>query len=143
MRFVGIADDEGNSGETGDLLRGALRVTTGDNDASGRIRRVDFADGVAGLSVCGGGDGASIENNDVRRRAIERDGAALIPQLALDGGAVGLCGATAELFDVESSHVMRLREYLSTEAWCGNSERVYQELGIRKRRFAGNRVGQE
>ena len=106
MRFVGIADDEGNSGETGDLLRGALRVTTGDNDASGRIRRVDFADGVAGLSVGGGGDGASIENNDVRRRAIERDAAALIPQLALDGGAVGLCGATAELFDVESGHVM-------------------------------------
>jgi len=106
---VGIADDEGNSGETGDLLRGALSVTTSDNDASGRIRRVDFADGVAGLSVGGGGDGASIENNDVRRRAIERDGAALVPQLALDGGAVGLCGATAELFDVENGHVMRLK----------------------------------
>jgi len=107
LRFVGIADDPGDTGENGKVFRGALGVASGNDHAGAWISGVDFADGVAGLSVGGGGDGASIENNDVRRRAIERDAAALVPQLALDSGAVGLCGATAELFDVESGHVMR------------------------------------
>ncbi len=104
---MGIAHDQGNAGETGDFFRGALGVATGDNDASGRIHRVNLADGVASLSVGGGGDGAGIENDDVGRRAIGRDGAALVAQLALDGGAIGLCGAAAELFDVKGGHVVR------------------------------------
>ena len=75
---MGIANDEGNACETSDVFRGALRVTTSDNDACGRIRRVDLADGVASLSVGGGGDGAGIENNDVGRRALGRGRAALL-----------------------------------------------------------------
>ena len=119
MRFVGIADDEGNSGETGDVLRGALSVTTGDNDASGRIRRVDFANGVAGLSVGGGSDGAGIQDNDVGRRAIGRGGTTLVAQLALDGGAVGLRGAAAKLFDIESGHVVRLKRIFKHRSVVG------------------------
>ena len=107
--FVGIADDAGNAGETSNVLRGALRITTSDNDARGRIGRVDLADGVAGLRVGCGSDGASIENDHVGRRAIGRGGAALVAQLALDGGAIGLRGATAKLFDIEGAHVVRLK----------------------------------
>ena len=103
---MGIAHDEGNAGEMGDLFRGALRVTTGNDDARGRIRRVNLADGIAGLRVGGGRDGTGVKNDDVGRRAIGRDGAAVVAQLALDGGAIGLCGAAAELFDVEGGHVV-------------------------------------
>ena len=49
--FMGIADDKGDAGETGNLFRGTLRVTAGDNDVGTRIQRVDLADGVARLRV--------------------------------------------------------------------------------------------
>ena len=103
---MGVADDQGNAGESGEVVRCALSVTTGDNDASGGIRRVNLTDGVASLSVGGGRDRAGVENNDVGRRAIGRDGAALIAQLALNGGAIGLRGAAAELFNVEGGHIL-------------------------------------
>ena len=103
---MGIADDDGNAIQTGDVFRSALGVTSGNNNAGGRIRRVNLADGIAGLSVGGGRDGAGIEDDDVGRRAIGRDGAALIAQLALNGGAIGLRGAAAELFNVEGGHIL-------------------------------------
>ena len=124
LRFVGIANDEGNACETSNVFRGALGVTTGDNDARGRIRRVHLADGVAGLSVGGGSDGARVENNDVGRGAIGRGGAALVAQLALDGGAVGLRGAAAKLFDVEGGHVERRLEGIFKHRWMARDSRV-------------------
>ncbi len=103
---MGIADNERNTSKTGDLFRGALSVAPGDNNARGRIRRVDLADGVARLGIRGGSDGAGIQNNDVRGRPVTRDGTALPEQLPLDGGSIGLCGPAAKLFDMESGHSM-------------------------------------
>jgi len=130
--FVGIADDAGNAGETSDVLRGALGVTTSDNDARGRIGRVDLADGVAGLSVGCSSDGASIENDHVGRRAIGRGGAALVAQLALDGGAIGLRGATAKLFDIEGGHVVR-RKGIFKHIRLVWDRRTYRREGNRAR----------
>jgi len=65
LGLVGVSDDEGNAGESGDFFRGALGITAGYEDARGRIGRVDFADGIAGLGVSGGGNGAGVENHDV------------------------------------------------------------------------------
>ena len=104
LRFVGIANDEGDARKGGDFFGGALGVAAGDENFCGGILRVDFADGVASLCVCGGGDGAGVDDDEfgvLRRRC---SGAAAVEELALDGGAVGLCGAAAELFDVERRH---------------------------------------
>src|SRR5882724_7814540 len=104
LRFVGIANDEGDARKGGDFFGGALGVAACDENFGGGILCVDFADGVAGLCVCGGGDGAGVDDDEfgvLRRRC---SGAAPVEELALDGGAVGLCGAAAELFDVERRH---------------------------------------
>ena len=73
MGFVGIADDVGDTGERGQFFGGALSIAAGYDDLRGRIVGVEFADGVASLGVSGGGDGASIDDDNVGglRRASE------------------------------------------------------------------------
>ena len=104
LQFMGIANDEGDAREGGDFFGGALGVATGDDDASGRVRGVDFADGVAGLGIGSGGDGAGVEHDHVGSVGLCGRGAALFAQLTFNGGAIGLGGATAELLDVERGH---------------------------------------
>jgi len=65
---------------------------------------VEFADGVAGLAVSGGGYGARIENDYVGGVWGICNCAAAVEELAFYGGAVGLGGAAAELFYVEGGH---------------------------------------
>jgi len=104
LGFVGIADNERDAREGRKLFRGALSVTAGDKDFGGRILRVNFANGIAGLCIGGGSDGASVDDDELGVLRRSRRGAAAIKELAFDGGAVGLGGATAELFDVEGRH---------------------------------------
>ena len=104
MGLVGIADYEGDAGQGSDFFRGALGVAAGDDDAGCGICGMEFADGVAGLGVRGGGDGAGVEDHEVGGVGIRSNGVALIAQLALDGSAVCLRGATAELLDKEGAH---------------------------------------
>lgn len=65
---------------------------------------MEFADGVAGLGVGGGRYGAGVQNNDRGGGGMGSGGIATIEELALDGGAVGLGRAAAELLDVEGGH---------------------------------------
>ena len=60
LGFVGIAYYEGDAGEGGQFFRGALGVAAGDDNLGGGICGVEFADGVAGLGVSGGGYGAGV-----------------------------------------------------------------------------------
>jgi hypothetical protein len=71
---------------------------------------VDFADGVAGLRVGGGGYRASVEDDDGGSCGIGCRGAAAIQEFAFKCGAIGLRGAAAELLDVEGGH-RALRAY--------------------------------
>ncbi len=104
LGFVGIADDEGDTGEGGEFFGGTLGVATGDENTSGGICGMKFADGVAGLRVGGGGDGAGVEDDDVGDSWVRGKRKTLLAELALDGGAVGLRSAAAELLDKESAH---------------------------------------
>ena len=104
LRFVRVADDERNAGESGNFFGGALGITTRYEDSRGWIGGVDFADGVTGLGVSGGGDGAGVKNDDVGCGRIGRNNATLFAQLPLDGRAVGLGGTAAELLDKKSAH---------------------------------------
>jgi hypothetical protein len=101
LGFVGVADDPGDAGELGEFFGGALGVAAGDDDLGGGILGVDFADGVAGLGIGGGGDGAGVHNYDAGCARICGGGAAAVEELTLEGGAVGLGGAAAELLDVK------------------------------------------
>ena len=103
--FVGIANDMSYSRQADEVLWGALRIATGDNNAGGGVRRVDFANGIARLRVSGGGDGAGIQDDEIRRRRIAGQSAPSFEKLALDRRAVGLSGTATELFDKESGHV--------------------------------------
>src|SRR5258708_6152932 len=104
LGFVGIADDKADAWESRDFFGRALGVTTGYEDARCRIGSVNFANGVAGLRISRGGDCAGVENYDVGQRRIGRERAALFAQLAFDGRAIRLGGATAELLDKKGAH---------------------------------------
>src|SRR5260221_6306423 len=107
LGFVGIADNERDAGESGQFFGGALGVTAGDENFGGGILRVDFANGIAGLRVGGGCDGAGVDDDELGGLRRSRGCAAAVQELALDGSAVGLGGAAGELFDVESGHGAR------------------------------------
>ena len=104
MRLVGIADNPGDARKSGELFGGALGVATGDDDAGGGVCGVKLSDGVAGLRFGGGRDRAGVHDDNVSGRGFGCGGATAIEQLALDCGAVGLRGATAELLDIEGGH---------------------------------------
>ena len=102
-----IADYMANAGKRGEIFRGTLSVASGDDDFGLRIGSMDFADGVAGLRVCSSGDRAGVQDNEFGGIGVFGDCASLLAKLALDGSTIGLCGATAELFDVEGGHGKR------------------------------------
>ena len=94
----------GDAGLCGKFFRRALGVTAGDDDAGGGVVSMKFSDGGAGLGVGSRSDGTGVEDDDIGGFGGIGQGAATFEQLALDGGAVGLGGAAAQLFDVEGGH---------------------------------------
>ena len=114
-----IADDPGNAGELRQFFGSALGVTAGDDDTRSRVGSVELANGVAGLSVRRGCDGAGVHNDDIGGRGFRRGSAAAIEQLALKGGAVRLSSAAAKLFDVKGRHLS-----LSPSAITLNTESI-------------------
>jgi len=114
---VGIADDAGNTRESGKLLGGALGVAPSDNEADRGVGGVKLANGVASLCVGGGSNGAGVEDNDVGSSGRGGGRATAVKQLALDGGTIGLRGAAAELFDEESRHLKKKNLHRVRPAW--------------------------
>ena len=104
LGFVGVTDNEGDARKSGNFFRGSLGVAAGDHDARGRIGGVNLANGVAGLRVGCGGNRTSIEDNNVGGGRIGGRDGTLFAKLPLDGCAIGLSGAAAELLDEESAH---------------------------------------
>src|SRR5258708_38335269 len=101
LGLVGVADNPRDAGECGQFFGSALGITAGDDNANGGVGGVKLANGVASLSVGGGGDGAGVDHDDVGGGRRGGGGAATVEQLAFDGGAIGFGGAASELFDGE------------------------------------------
>ena len=101
QRLVAVADDGGDTGNFGQLLRGALRVAAGDDDARRGAAAMDAADVGAGFAIGFGGDATGVDDDDVGF-----DGGLGLTagsfQLRGDGFAVGAGSAAAEVFDVEA-----------------------------------------
>ena len=101
---MGVADNERDAGENGEFFRSALGVAACDENPGRGILEMNFANGVAGLCVGGGCDGAGVDDDEFGVLWGGGWRAAAVTELALDRGTVGLGGAAAELFDVEGRH---------------------------------------
>jgi hypothetical protein len=102
---VRIADHPGNTWKRGELFGGALGVAAGDDQTSGWVACVNFANGIASLRLGGSGDGTRVDDDDVGVGRFGRGDVTAIAQLALEGSAIGLRGSTAELLDVKGAHL--------------------------------------
>ena len=104
LRLVRIADHPGDARKSGELFWRALGIAAGYDDASRRIFRVNFADGIASLGIRRSRDRAGVYHYDVRiPRFIGRREAAL-EQLPFDSRAIGLRCPATKLFNVKSPH---------------------------------------
>lgn len=113
LGFVRVANDVGDAGEGGEFFGSALGVTARDDDAGGGVVGMQFANGFTRLGIRGGSDGAGIEDDNVGSVGGIGERAAPLEELALNGGAVSLSGAAAELFDVEGGHGKQFTVYRS------------------------------
>jgi len=102
--FVRISDNENYARKRGEIFRSALRVAARGDDTGGGVGAMYGADRAARLSVGRSGDCAGVDHDDVGGGRIADSAKAARPQLAFDGGGIGLRGATTELFDEKGSH---------------------------------------
>jgi hypothetical protein len=65
--------------------------------------RSDFSDGVSGLGVRSGSNGAGVYHHNIGC-AFRGWCVAALQQLNFEGGAIGLRGATSKLLNVKSRH---------------------------------------
>jgi hypothetical protein len=65
-RLVGIAYHPMNAGHTSDLFRSALRVASGYQNSRRGIFAIHPAHGLAYILVGGGGNSASVQDNELR-----------------------------------------------------------------------------
>jgi hypothetical protein len=103
--FVRVSDYLADTGQGRDFFRRALRVTAGDYDLGFWVLAMDTANCGASILIGGSRYGAGIEDNQCSFGRFSSAFQTALPQLALDGSAVGLGGATSEIRHVESCHV--------------------------------------
>ena len=102
--FVRIADYQIYARKSCELFGGALRIAACDYDASFGVVTADSADRCTRIVISSGRHGASVQDYD--RCLIRASGAgqSLLFELALKRGAIGLGGATTEVFNVIARH---------------------------------------
>ena len=101
LMLVGVSDDLGDSGKRGNFRRRALRIAAGHDDLGLGIIAVNAADGSTGILIGGGCDGAGIQDDKFSFHSSRGTGKATLLELMLNGSAVGLGGAAAEIFNVK------------------------------------------
>jgi hypothetical protein len=112
LMFVGVADYAGDTRQRGDFRGGALRITSGNDDLCERILPLRAADCGTRILIRGIGDGASVQNYQIRFGRWS-EGKAPGFELAFESGAVGLSSTASEVFDVIGRHL----DHLLTAAW--------------------------
>ena len=113
--FMRVADHHVDAGKRGDFLWSALGIASSDDDFRQRILPLDAPYGGASVLVGGVCDSTGIKNYQARLRGGGRDEAASL-ELALDGGAVGLRGAAAEVLYVVGQHRIMVAQ---VRTFCG------------------------
>jgi hypothetical protein len=102
--FLRVADDVADPRQCGDFLRGTLGVTSGYYDLAFGIAATNAADRGAGVPVRFGSYGTGINHNNVGFSGMDGRAQALVDELALDDGTIGLGGAASEILHVKALH---------------------------------------
>ena len=103
-----VADDGVNAGQRSDLLRRALGVASGDQDACGWIFAMDFAQKGTGGTIRLGSHTAGVGDDHVGPAGAQGRGQAAVAQLGAYDFAVGPAGSASEVLDVIFCHVASL-----------------------------------
>jgi hypothetical protein len=103
-----VADHRVHAGQGGDLLRCALSVTTGDQDACGWIFPMDSAQKGAGSAIRLRGHTASVGDDDIGPGGAGSRAQAAVAQLGAYDFAVRPAGPTSEVLNVVFCHVASL-----------------------------------
>lgn len=123
--LVGVSDHAADAGETGNFLRSTLCIASRHHNLATGIFATDPANGRAGVLIGGCRDSAGVEHDDI---GIPRPiGACQSPlvELLLDGGAIRLGSAAAEILYEESRHRFML-------ANCGTANRLPRAFAVVK-----------
>src|SRR5439155_25316792 len=96
LMFVRVADDLAHARHSGDFIRSALSITSGDHDLTLGVLTMNTADGGARVLIGSGGHGASVEHNNLRLRWRAGPVEPALTKLAFNGSAVGLSGPAAK-----------------------------------------------
>ncbi len=111
--FVGVADDLGYAGQGCNFLGRALRITTGHNYFAIRIFPMDAANGRPCVLVRGRSHGAGVQHHQFGGRCQVGTLQPLGAELLLNGRAIRLGGAAAEIFHVEAGHTSIVPEAMT------------------------------
>ena len=106
MMLMRVANHQLHAREGSDFVWSALSVASGDYDAGVGILPADSTDCGAGVLICRGRHGASVQDDNGGVSGARSANQSLLFELAFESGAVGLGGATAEVFYKESSHTL-------------------------------------
>jgi hypothetical protein len=104
--LVRVADHRTYAGKGSDFFGGTLRVATGDYNLGFGIFSMNAADSGTSVLVSSGGYGAGVEDNDSGLGGFAGSFQASLLKLTLDGGAVRLGCAAAEIYYAESCHAL-------------------------------------
>lgn len=122
--FVRVADDLGYAWDSGQFFGGALRVTARHYDLSLRIFAVNAADGGTGVLVGRSCNGTGVEDDDLGAGCCVGALEALILELALNRGAVGLGRAAPKILYVKTRHHTIVAAYSGPSSTSGKKRAI-------------------
>lgn len=109
--FVGISDYLRYARQRSNLLRRPLRVTASHDNLAAWIFAMNAADGRASILICECRHRACVQNDNLRLRRRASSLQSPFAKLPLNRGSIRLRGPAAEIFYVESSHVVILPQH--------------------------------
>ena len=106
LMFMRIADDHVDAGQSRDFFGRSLRVTSRDDNSRFRILASNPPDGRSGVLIGTRGDGAGIQDDDSCIFGVGGASKPTLLELAFEGCAIRLGGATAKVFYKKSGHTL-------------------------------------
>jgi hypothetical protein len=103
--LFGVGDDPPDAGHPGQVVRGPLGQTAGDDDARAGAVRSRLADEFEGLAVGPGGQGAGVDDDEISTAGLGGRPQAAALEVLGPGEGFGLVDPAAEAADGERGHI--------------------------------------
>src|SRR3984957_6217342 len=121
---MAVADHGLNTGQGSNLLRRALGVTSGNQDAGARILPVYAAQVGPGGAVCLRSHRTSIDNDYLGAFSTRSRAQPVIPQLGANDLSVSPAGTASEVLDMVSCHIVQSSQSKDIAQTQVNSGRI-------------------